>query len=561
MVFALTIAIGLSIVSTLYSLTVTPAEWVPASLASKIQTSPASLTDVQILSNIDTFQNRIAALNQSNTYVQKFTAQIRENVLHLYREYNLNHTRSAYGSMDFTAAECLGVVKSDLNFYLDRLQTGANPFYVPGRNMEKAYWNDYSGSLGQYTILTPNICLYATPNPLVISQQDDPGQRLQSEGYITLCRFKKDYQFDDNKLQVAIKAMILDAARDVHVDPFRVYTTGFSFGAQTCLRVTWRYQDWFAASVPVHNDLNPVNHAGIWSNLANLINTPTRLINGSGDNYYRDSTYRFMLENGCPVQEFMIAAGHNADIPFRDSLSLLVNFLDSNVLNPYPKRVKHNMEFVGYSRAFWVNGKVANASGTINTGFDVSVSGNTITITSADANIRGFDFYLSDSLLNMNQPVVVVHGSDTLYNSAPSAKISVTLTAGTYQSSNIERLLWEELDSIQYAIFGYRSQYNTTTVEDGQSFSGNAQGNGALAAAPNPFNPAVTITVSGCTAALNSGMSLIIYDLNGRLVANLTSKLVNGRVTWNAVNMPSGLYVVQSRIGKKSLIKAVTLLK
>jgi len=219
------------------------------------------------------------------------------------------------------------------------------------------------------------------------------------------------------------------------------------------------------------------------------------------------------------------------------------------------------MELVSYSRAFWVNGKVANASGIINTGFDVSVSGNTITIDSAGANITGFDFYLSDSLVNMGQPVVVMYGSETLYNSAPSAKISVTLKAGSQQSSNIERLLWEELDSIQYAIFGYQSPYNITAVEDIPPVSNNAQARGTITVSPNPFNPTVTLTVPGWSNAAIPGVSLKIYDLNGRCAADLTSSIVNGRVTWDALGMPSGLYVVQACIGKNVFSKAVTLLK
>lgn len=78
---------------------------------------------------------------------------------------------------------------------------------------------------------------------------------------------------------------------------------------------------------------------------------------------------------------------------------------------------------------------------------------------------------------------------------------------------------------------------------------------------PNPFNPS---TVINYQLPVNSNVTLKVYDVIGREVATL----VNGRqsagyyyVTFNAVNLPSGVYFYQLNTDQKSSIKKMLLLK
>jgi len=286
-------------------------------------------------------------------------------------------------------------------------------------------------------------------------------------------------------------------------------------------------------------------------------------MHGSGDSYYTDSTYRFMLANGCPVEQIITttgpSAGHDATIPFRDSLVLLTAFCDSHTLNPFPKVIKHNAELLSYTRSFWVNARVMNSGGVINTNYGVSVNGNTITIDTANSNVTAFDFSLSDSLLDMGQPVIVVKGADTLYNAMPLARISVTLKAGGQQTGSMYRPMWEILDSISLAVHGIKSKYYTVDIEDpghGVAAAG-AQKGMTLSATPNPFNPAVTISV----AEVEGVVQMRIYDISGRMVKDLTTRMFNGHATWDASSQPSGIYIVKARVGKQARTKTITLIK
>jgi hypothetical protein len=66
---------------------------------------------------------------------------------------------------------------------------------------------------------------------------------------------------------------------------------------------------------------------------------------------------------------------------------------------------------------------------------------------------------------------------------------------------------------------------------------------------PNPFTPATTISFSGI--AKTGNMSLTIYSLNGKLVADLSSFLKAGvkSVNWSPLGLGSGVYIVRLNSG------------
>jgi hypothetical protein len=80
-------------------------------------------------------------------------------------------------------------------------------------------------------------------------------------------------------------------------------------------------------------------------------------------------------------------------------------------------------------------------------------------------------------------------------------------------------------------------------------------------AAPNPFNPDVTISVSGW----KTGAELKVLDVNGKVVADLTSSLGGGvghrQISWNASNRASGVYLFVLRYGKVELKRKAMLIR
>ena len=80
----------------------------------------------------------------------------------------------------------------------------------------------------------------------------------------------------------------------------------------------------------------------------------------------------------------------------------------------------------------------------------------------------------------------------------------------------------------------------------------------------NPFNPAVTIFVRASRNIESNNASVTplhvaIYNVNGRFITGL--KLRNGQATWDASNQPSGIYLLQVKIGRDILRKRVSLIK
>jgi hypothetical protein len=79
---------------------------------------------------------------------------------------------------------------------------------------------------------------------------------------------------------------------------------------------------------------------------------------------------------------------------------------------------------------------------------------------------------------------------------------------------------------------------------------------------PNPFNPTTTIEF---TLAENGNVSLKIYDVLGKEVATLLNDNLKAgvlhQVTFNASNLPSGIYVYRLDTGKNYLVKKLMLLK
>ena len=78
---------------------------------------------------------------------------------------------------------------------------------------------------------------------------------------------------------------------------------------------------------------------------------------------------------------------------------------------------------------------------------------------------------------------------------------------------------------------------------------------------PNPFNPSTRIRFD--LKQINN-VSLNIFDLKGRQVASLINELMvsgNHQVLWNPGILPSGVYLVDLKIGEKSFKQKITYIK
>ncbi len=78
---------------------------------------------------------------------------------------------------------------------------------------------------------------------------------------------------------------------------------------------------------------------------------------------------------------------------------------------------------------------------------------------------------------------------------------------------------------------------------------------------PNPFNPTTTITYS---LPKSSFVTLKIYDLLGREVTTLVNEEKHSgmyKVTWNAQNLPSGVYFNKITTGQYTKVSKMLLLK
>jgi len=78
---------------------------------------------------------------------------------------------------------------------------------------------------------------------------------------------------------------------------------------------------------------------------------------------------------------------------------------------------------------------------------------------------------------------------------------------------------------------------------------------------PNPFNPSTTIAYS---VASRGNVTLTVYDMLGKEVANLVNEVKaagNYTVNFNAGNLPSGVYFYKLNNGSQVLTQKMMLIK
>jgi len=547
------------------------ASWVPASLVARVSAAPATATDDSIKNIlIPDYETRIDDLDTGVAFIKRHIIQLRDNVLMLYQQYNRGYSYD-YDFRTFNA------VLEDMGFYLPRLESKVNPDNdLPLRMMRKPYLGG-DNKIGCYWVMIPRGYTSDKAYPLISTDQmqmsfiDKFMRVVTNSGYIA----------------VGENASLTDVAHDLHIDPFRTYTGGFSQGGHTSMRSAWWRPDRYAACVPVSPDLRLPNQASYFYCVKALKNVPVRILQGDYDGYIDGTKYVYevMQEAGCPV-EFMTFLGAHEPIPWIDpaSFPLITTFFDQHVLNPYPKTVYHAVEAgqVAYSRAFWVDGKLARNQviGGFNPTYTVTAdkAANTITIDSADAIFTSFDFYLCDSLVDMTSPVnVVKNGTSLFFGAVPtngkltvliSTQYTIPATATTKASiitsqqltGGVTRNQWQELDSIRCLIFNDCSDtLPSTAVKKAEK---PLPGNAGITVSPNPFNPRTVISIKNLVPSSKKN-EIQIFNIHGKLIQTLSapSLVLGAGLSWDASAQPSGIYIVKAVVGGQVLAKQMTLIK
>ena len=82
----------------------------------------------------------------------------------------------------------------------------------------------------------------------------------------------------------------------------------------------------------------------------------------------------------------------------------------------------------------------------------------------------------------------------------------------------------------------------------------------SLSANHNPFNPVTTLQIS--PVSTGNGASLVVYNVNGTVAADLSKQLLGGktRIEWNPVRKTSAVYFVKFKTnGQERKIKLALL--
>jgi len=424
--------------------------WPPTELAERLQAPPKTDVDKTIKQLIGDYAGRIAALDANSPLVKANLPRLRRNLLVLYREYNQDKAR--YRADFFSPATCIERLKMDMKNLLDEgLEKGRDPSAnAVGRWNGKTCWVEGTNIMAKYSVTVGPAYDPAKPSPVIIAYQSGPDINLLRKAaptYLHVRGISKGYPKGLVAVENKTRAMLKDVAADFNVDPFRIYATGFSYGGRTDLILAWRHPHWFAAIAPVCSDLRGEQAPYV----RQLKNVPALLLHGTGDSFLSTGkvVHQYMKAAGCPVEFQTYPGGHSADLPFRKDVTMLTKFFDKHVMDPQPRTVSHIVEHKRYSRAFWVNARLARDAGGAEGIFEVRVKdGNRIEI-DANEQIAALELDLNEKLVDMKKPLVVVAGDKTLFEGKPAAKVTIKLRDGADYDAGEGDRLWRELLEIK----------------------------------------------------------------------------------------------------------------
>jgi len=425
--------------------------WPPRALADKLDAEPKEELDRRIKTLIEEWEARIAKLEAPAGMVSRAMPSLHDNLRALYNEYNAGSRGKRYPKCHFTVEQCLDWWKKDMKFLVaDCLEKGVDPAEkCGGRWMAKCCWVPATKMLVRYDLIAPAGYDRSKKHPVLYTFQSGPSMaQMKRVPYFLIQSVQKGYPKSMVHLEAKTRAIIIDAAREASIDPFRVYGTGHSYGGHTTLLQAYRHPDWFAAVCPLNSDLRrpkQIEHTG-------HIITPSLLSHGTGDSFRVSGkkVFETMKAGGnCVVEWQDYDGGHTGQPVFAGDIKKITDFCDKHVLDPYPKKVVHVVEHKRYSRAFWIDVILVKDMGGANAVVEVVVKpGNVIELTASDQ-VQAVDMYLAAELVDMKKPVKVLSGGRTLFSGPVADKITVKIRDGAKFWQRKQKALWEEIRAVQ----------------------------------------------------------------------------------------------------------------
>jgi len=144
-------------------------------------------------------------------------------------------------------------------------------------------------------------------------------------------------------------------------------------------------------------------------------------------------------------------------------------------------------------------------------------------------------------------------GADTAYNSLHTW----LTTSGNNQYAGME-VLRHTTEPQWYITLADPWAEHQVATETGKDETAD---NAGITASPNPFNPSVNISINGGRVLKEAVLKLAIFNINGVKVADLSERIKNSSVIWNAAKCGSGIYFIRLQTGNKILSRKIILSK
>ncbi|MBL8027146.1 MAG: T9SS type A sorting domain-containing protein, partial [Fibrobacteres bacterium] len=176
-----------------------------------------------------------------------------------------------------------------------------------------------------------------------------------------------------------------------------------------------------------------------------------------------------------------------------------------------------------------------------------------------------------------NEPIWVRVGADTVARHYGQGNLNngysvwddtVYVSGGTGLRFNVgdSRGLNDRVGKISYIIILSGEGVSMNDIADDQAVRAELDfSNGdcrtaetAFKVSPNPFNPSVKISIN---PYLKNSLDVRVYGLNGREIANLTSRVIGDKVVWDATGYASGIYTVVLKSNGKKFSRRIMLSK
>jgi Leucine-rich repeat (LRR) protein len=416
---------------------------------------------------------RIEKLDADNPLVARYLPRLREKLMVAYVACIPDGSPMAQINMMFAGIALEGYFA----FFLDKLERKLDPdLYLPGAILGSAFLaSDGSVSAYQYTVPRS----YDPKHPqafMGMCQVMGAPDLYVNSPYINM--FQMNYLVTE-----VLQQAVLDLAKDVHIDPFRVYLTSHSQGGELVYQAAWRYpQTWAAVATASCDVRTPSRYNRFWQ-AKYAGGPPVRITVGDRDDFTEccKEVYQELRNKGAIVDWGSWNGDHGQIVFSQPSIyQMITDHFDKWTLYPYPGRIVHLVEDTLTTRAYWANAylnrEYDRREDLGETWFCVRAdkAANTIMIEHASDRISGFEFHLNAALLDLGKPVTVVESAGkTLYQGpAPAggllmvkrydkdsipASLPVYDRAADYISEADPRVLWEKLQEIQKRRFGQTS--------------------------------------------------------------------------------------------------------